>query len=173
MTFSIKATMRAWWAPEHRVSCSRRLWKRLISELDRRGGQRHEAGAFLLGRESDGRLEAIEPIYYDDLDPQAYATGVCVLHGDAFAKLWAICRAKKLSVVADIHTHPSGGFQSISDKANPMVARQGHVAIIVPDFARWPVNQSRMGIYEYRGDHEWVDRSPASCPNFLYSGFWS
>ena len=54
-----------------------------------------------------------------------------------------------------------------------MVARAGHLAIILPDFARWPVAPDRMGIYEYRGDHEWTDRSPARSSRFFYTGFWS
>jgi hypothetical protein len=173
MNFSIIAIIRAWWAPEHRLNCSYARWRSLIAELDRRGERRHEAGVFLLGREWYGRLEVAGAIFYDDLDPHAYDTGVCVLHGDAFAKLWALCRERKLTVVADIHTHPSAGFQSASDKANPMVARAGHIAIIVPDFARWPIPPERMGIYEYSGDHQWIDRSPARSPQFFYTGFWS
>ena len=173
MSFSITATIRAWWAPEHRLSCPHARWKRLVAELDHRGERTHEAGAFLLGFERRGRLEVADVVFYDDLDPDAYATGVCVLHGDAFAKLWALCRARKLSVVADVHTHPGAGFQSLSDRTNPMVARQGHIAIILPDFARWPIVPERMGIYEYRGDHQWTDRSPGRFPRFFYTGLWS
>ena len=36
MTFSIKATIRAWFAPDHRVSCRFHFWKRLVGELERR-----------------------------------------------------------------------------------------------------------------------------------------
>jgi hypothetical protein len=173
MTFSIKATIRAWWAPEHRLSCQYARWKNIVAELERRGGRQHEAGAFMLGIERHGRFEIADAVFYDDLDPNAYATGVCVLHGDAFAKLWGICRQRKLSVVADVHTHPDVGFQSLSDKANPMVARAGHIAIILPNFARWPIAQDRTGVYEYRGDHEWSDRSPTRTPRYFYTGFWS
>jgi hypothetical protein len=116
MIFSLKTTIRAFAAPEHRISCPRKLWNVILRELDRRGKRRHEAGVFLLGRERHGRG---------------------------------------------------------SDKANPMVARQGHIAIIVPDFARWPIAPERMGIYEYCGDHQWIDRSPARFPRFFYTGFWS
>jgi hypothetical protein len=112
-------------------------------------------------------------VYYDDLDANAYSTGVCVLHGDAFSELWARCRAECLTVVADVHTHPDTGFQSHADKTNPMVARAGHIAIIVPDFARWPIRESRMGIYEYQGQYEWINRSPDRARNFFYTGFWS
>lgn len=173
MTFSIKATMREWWAPEHRLTCPSALWCQIVSELERRGERRHEAGAFLLGFEENGRREVKSAIYYDDLDANAYATGVCILHGDAFSVLWARCRANRMTVVADVHTHPQTGFQSLTDKTNPMVARAGHVAIIVPDFARWPIQESRMGIYEYQGQYQWINRSPDRARNFFYTGLWS
>lgn len=173
MIFSITATIRAWLAPEHRLSCHARRWRDIVRELDRRGGRRHEAGVFLLGTSEGDRRVVTDVIYYDDLDPAAYASGVCVLHGDAFAKLWAVCRARGCSVIADVHTHPGAGFQSYSDKTNPMIAREGHIAIIVPDYARWPISLSRLGIYEYRGGHKWTDRSPGRCRSFFYTGFWS
>lgn len=173
MTFSITAIIRAWWAPEYRLSCASRLWHTIVHELDRRGGRRHEAGAFLLGSSRDGRHAVTGVVYYDELDPAAYDSGICVLHGDAFAKLWAICRQRGCSVVADVHTHPGAGFQSSSDRTNPMIARQGHIAVILPDFARWPVAQDRVGIYEYCGDHKWIDRSPKHASSFFYTGFWS
>lgn len=173
MTFSMKAIIRAFWAPDCRLSCTARYWRFVVAELDRRGGQTHEAGAFLLGNVRNGVREVKSAVFYDELDSSAYDSGVCILHGDAFAKLWAICRAKGLTVVADAHTHRGRGIQSRSDKANPMVAREGHVAIIVPDFAHWPIDHRRIGIYEYRGQHEWTDRSPSRVRNFFYVGFWS
>jgi proteasome lid subunit RPN8/RPN11 len=151
------------------------MWEGVVREMERRGEGCHESGAFLLGGERHGQREVREIVFYDDLDPLAYATGVCVLHGDAFAKLWTICRARKLTVVADVHTHPGPGpaIQSPSDKENPMVARQGHIAIIIPDFARCPSEAGPMGIYEYRGQHEWIDRSPRKTPGYFYTGRWS
>lgn len=173
MNSSIKATIRAWWAPSHRITCPTAYWQWVINELDRRGEREHEAGAFLLGVERDGRREIQSAIFYDELDPRAYDTGACILRGDAFAKLWARCRQAGRTVVADIHSHPGSGRQSLIDKTNPMVSRAGHVAIIVPDFARWPIDYSRLGVYEYRGQCEWHDRSPSRVRNFLYTGFWS
>jgi hypothetical protein len=173
MNFSIKATMRAWLTPKRGLVCSSDLWKKIIAELERRGNRRHEAGAFLLGHNLDGRREAREVVFYDDLDPDAYATGVCVLHGDAFAKLWALCRERKLSVVADVHTHGGEAHQSSSDKSNPMVATSGHIAIIVPNFARWPIRRGGLHVYEYRGQHEWTDHSRPTFRRFFYTGLWS
>lgn len=173
MNFSIKAIIRASVAPRHRLSCAKRLWNDILAELECRGDGRHEAGVFLLGKVSGAYREVQLAIFYDDLDSEAYSSGVCVLHGDAFAKLWSLCREKRLTVIADAHTHPGGAFQSPSDKANPMVARPGHIAIIIPNYAQAPVSPKRIRIYEYCGHHNWTDRSPSSSPGFLYIGFWS
>ncbi len=173
MSFSIKALIRGWVAPDCRVICPARRWRWVVGELERRGRHEHETGAFLLGLERGGYLEVADVVFYDELDTEAYSTGICVLHGDAFAKLWAICRAKQLTVVADVHTHPGRAFQSGSDRTNPMVARSGHVAIIVPNFAVSPIPRNQLGVYEYRGEHEWIDRSPSRSKGFFYTGFWS
>ena len=144
-----------------------------MDELYRRSERRHEAGVFLLGRVRGKRREVIDAVYYDELDPRAYATGVCVLHAAAFAKLWAICRERGLTVVGDIHTHGPDVGQSESDRTNPMVAVSGHIAIIVPNLAAPPVSPGAIGIYEDQGNHRWLDCSPRRRGGYLYVGPWS
>ena len=173
MTFSIKATIRAFVAPDHRLSMPKAIWRIMLAELRRRGNGRTEAGAFLLGQIDGERRQVSAIVYYDQLDPGAYASGVCVLHGDAFARLWQHCREHHLTVVADVHTHPAQAFQSGSDRTNPMVAREGHIAIIVPNFAGEPLAQEELGIFEYRGDHKWLNRAEVQAPGFFYHGFWA
>lgn len=172
MDFSLTATIRAFVAPSHRLSCSAGRWRQIVAELERRGGHRHEAGVFLLGVERAGRKRVLDTIFYDDLDPKAYETGICILRGDAFSKLWTVCRERCLTVVADVHTHGGVALQSASDKANPMVAQAGHIAMILPNFARWPIPPARLGIYEYRGNHTWFDRGANAAPGYFYAGLW-
>ncbi len=129
---------------------------RVMAELHRRGHDRHESGAFLLGTRVDGRPVVRDVVYYDELDPSAYDQGICILHGPAFGKLWGVCRERGLEVVADVHTHGGAAWQSDSDRTNPMVAQLGHLALIVPSFARAPVRRSTVGIYEYLGNHAWT-----------------
>jgi hypothetical protein len=97
MAFSLTAIIRAFVAPSHRLRCSPQLWRGIVAKLERRGEGRHEAGAFLLGVDDAGQKEVREAVFYDDLDHHAYDTGVCVLHGDAFARLWSLCREKNRS----------------------------------------------------------------------------
>ena len=173
MISSIKTIIRALVAPHHKIHCSRPLWRELANELFRRGENKHEAGAFLLAEKAGDKARISEIVYYDDLDPNAYASGVCILHAPAFAKLWALCRERNLLVIADIHTHPGAAYQSEADRKNPMVARSGHIAIIAPNFAASPVDPSLIGVFEYQGSHQWMDRSPAKAPRCFYAGIWS
>jgi len=78
-----------------------------------------------------------------------------------------------LTVIADVHTHPGAARQSEADRTNPMVARAGHVAIIVPRYACPPVIGSQLGIYEYRGGHAWQQQHENSTGNFFYTGWFA
>jgi hypothetical protein len=141
--------------PEPILRLARLFWTDLTQELHRRTKGIHESGAFLLGRRSGTDRETTTAIYYDELDPHAYDSGVCVLEAEAFGRLWDRCAALGLSVVADAHVHPVGAGQSRSDRENPMIARPGHLALILPDMAEPPVRLSSIGLYEYLGDHRW------------------
>lgn len=173
MTFSIQATIRALAAPKHRLSCSTGLWRDGLAELGRRGAGRRESGAFLLGRHYGFRRTVERFVFYDDLDPHCLDQGIVVFDGAGFGPLWALCRETGLRVVADVHSHGSGhARQSSLDRDNPMVAHAGHVALIVPDFARRVVAPAQLGVYEYLGEHRWRDQSGPGAGRFFYLGMW-
>ena len=67
--------------------------------------------------------------YYDDLDPGCLVGNIHI-RAAGFSKLWDLCDVESLRVVADIHTHPGASVaQSSIDRANPMIAREGHLAL--------------------------------------------
>jgi proteasome lid subunit RPN8/RPN11 len=131
------------------------LWRRLLQQLRKRGGGKRESGAFLMGKPGSTRISRF--ICYDDLDESALETGIITFHAAGFVKLWGICAREKLKVLADVHTHPSDWTgQSNSDQTHPMIALSGHIALILPDFARNAKSSlTGAGIYEYLGNHEW------------------
>lgn len=143
------------------------LWETLLAELCRRTEGHHESGAFLLGLADDKGRRVTQIVYYDDLDPNAYESGVVIMHAPSFGKLWDLCRESKLSVVADIHIHPEEAFQSFSDRDNPMIAQRGHLALIVPNFACAPMRLETLGFFEYQGAHRWRDLSGKRITRFL------
>jgi len=172
MNFLIAEIISRRLAPQHKVSMSWWTWWWLLIRLRERGQScSRESGAFLLGhRRDDGRLRISEFVLYDDLDPHCLDSGIVRFDGRYFGRLWEICKAKSLSVVADIHVHPSGEGQSISDKDNPMISRPGHIALILPRFARAPVRRHSVGMYRYMGEKRWKNISQDARAAFLHIG---
>lgn len=142
--------------PKQELSCSWILWHRLLRNLRKRGRRRsRESGAFLLGYCHNGHTRIVDFVLYDDLDSSCLNSGIVRFDGSNFGKLWAICRDRKLIVVADIHVHPGGAQQSQSDRDHPMIAREGHFSLILPDFAVGRISRRDIGMYRYLGGKQW------------------
>jgi proteasome lid subunit RPN8/RPN11 len=150
------------------------LWRRVVLQLRRRGAGTRESGAFLLGGNSNTLTCISDFVCYDDLDADAYETGAITFHAAGYAALWEYCRAKKLEVVADVHTHPGIGVrQSPIDQRNPMVPVSGQTAMIVPNFGQtpwWSLNT--VGVYEYLGDFKWRTYEPSQKPRRISLTAW-
>lgn len=129
----------------------RRDWDAMTTELGRRGQGTKEAGAFLLA-DRDGEPRTVtRVVYLDDLDPKCLTGGI-EFDGLAFSKLWDLCDDEQRAVVGDVHTHPTKVVrQSCTDAANPMVARRGHVALIVPNYSVDSVDATEVGVHRYDG----------------------
>lgn len=134
-------------------------WFSLLFSLKRRGQGKRESGAFLVGRKDKGKVSDF--ICYDDLDGRCLDNGIIEFDGKGYVSLWEYCEKNNLSVLADVHTHPGNWVgQSMSDRTNPMIAQQGHLAMIIPRYAKNLFQDlSDVGIYQYKGNHEWSNLS--------------
>ena len=140
--------------------------------MRRRGRGEVESGCLLLGTNLEGRRTVVERMFYDDLDPRCADSGGIYLDFRAFGTAWDRCRETGLQVIADVHTHPGLAFQSGIDARNPAVSIPGHVALIVPDFARDGERLETLGVYEYLGEHRWRHISGAAVAAYLEVGWW-
>lgn len=147
---------------------SRADWHQLIDELGRRGGGAREAGAFLLADQARSRRRVTRVVYLDDLDPACLNGGIH-LDSRAYSKLWDLCENERLVVIGDVHTHPRTGVrQSCIDADNPMIARDGHVALIVPALATRPTRAREVGVHRYDGTGGWTTWTGRPAARRLY-----
>jgi proteasome lid subunit RPN8/RPN11 len=138
----------------------------MIFQLRKWGAGKGESGAFLLGGRHDGRGRVTAYICYDDLDPQALRSGAVTFHAEGYAALWHYCRREKVEVLADVHTHPGESVQQSGiDRTHPMVPVVGHIATILPNYARTPWwSLKAVGVYEYLGNFKWrTHDEPEKC----------
>ena len=118
--------MRAFRSRRARLRIDIEQWHQLMAELGRRGRGQGESGAFLLADSYDRRPRVARVVYFDDLDPHCLDHGDIQLSGFAYSKLWDICSAEHLRVIADVHSHPDRNVsQSPVDRAHPMHAQPG------------------------------------------------
>ena len=145
------------WSGRRRIEIDLDHWQEIGQELGRRslGGSR-EAGVFLLASTEGDARRVVKAVYFDDLDPECLVGNIHI-RASGFSRLWGLCDTEKLRVIADIHTHPGPLVaQSPTDRANPMIAREGHLALIVPHYGTRPVQAKEVGVHEYRGERGWT-----------------
>ena len=116
------------------------------------------------------RARIVDFVLYDDLDPYSLDSGIIRFDGRYFGDLWALCKARSLTVVADIHVHPGGAGQSESDRAHPMISSAGHTALVLPRFAVEPLPPREIGIYQYKGGKRWTTVPAAERRSFFHIG---
>jgi hypothetical protein len=131
-------------------------WFGLIKGLRKKGNGVRESGAFLVAK--TGSMKISKVIFYDDLDPNAFSSGIIVFEGIYHSKLNKLLKEFKGEVIADIHTHPIGCSikQSVSDMNHPMCRLKGHVAFIAPDYATNSfLIPKQCAAYLYKGSFIW------------------
>ena len=132
------------------------LFQALIVDLASAGRNVKESGAFLLGGQVGSRRVVTSYLLYDKVAPQSRSQHDYVAFtAEEMARAWDHCYATGLQVVADVHTHPFGPAQSISDRAHPIVSVAGHVALIVPDFAQGVPQPRDLGVHLFHGAGRW------------------
>jgi proteasome lid subunit RPN8/RPN11 len=134
-----------------------RLYGQLIHDLAASGQGVKESGAFLLGT-NDGRIRKVSSyLMYETIAPvSSREHDYVALTAQEMAAAWDHCSRVGLEVVADVHTHPLGPAQSLSDRAHPMVSVAGHVALIVPQFAMRDPTPAELGVHVFHGDSRWT-----------------
>ena len=133
------------------------LYTHLVQDLAVSGRGVKEAGAFLLGTTAGAARKVKSYLMYDVIAPKSSNEhDYVVLTGEEMAAAWDHCYRVGLEVVADVHTHPMGPGQSVSDRAHPMVSVAGHVALIVPWFAMREPMPIDLGVHVFHGSSRWT-----------------
>lgn len=170
MTFSLRSLISRLFGRPPDLAIPADLWRDLLHGLRLRGGGHRESGAFLLGPKG-GPRRITSIVFYDEIDPAAFSTGIIEIDGGCMADLWRICRQRQETVLADVHTHPGGAGQSESDRMHPIIAEPGHIAMILPRFAFDPIRFNEIGLYRYLGRFKWLSLKPSLlCPTLSIQG---
>jgi len=76
--------------------------------------------------------------------------------------------ARKLNLIAQIHTHPGEAYHSETDDRYPIVDTHGSVSIVVPDFARRSPRVKDWAIYRCLPVKGWVKLSSSQIRKLIH-----
>lgn len=134
----------------------RAVYDALIADLVKSGCGIKESGAFLLGHFDEQKRRVSSYLMYDIVATESSRKHIYVAFtAEEMALAWEHCYATGLQVVADIHSHPMGPGQSVTDRAHPIVSVAGHIALIVPYFAMRKPEPIDLGVHVFEGAGRW------------------
>lgn len=134
----------------------RAIYGTLVTDLAKSGSGIKEAGAFLLGHIVDQDRRVFSYLMYEVIATESSRKHAYVAFtAGEMARAWEHCYATGLQVVADIHTHPLGPGQSVTDRAHPIISVPGHVALIAPFFAMHDPQPVDLGVHVFEGAGRW------------------
>lgn len=138
------------------ISISSELWTRTWTRLRAHGDGQREAACIWAGDSSDHEERVTDVIFLDDLPGvEAFALQHRTTR-KATEALFTQLRDKKLSIIADVHTHPADWVElSWIDRAHPIEYRPGLTAIVLPHYATSSPNLETIGVHVYLGDGQW------------------
>jgi hypothetical protein len=73
----------------------------------------------------------------------------------------------KMSLLAQIHSHPKEAYHSETDDEFPIVATIGGLSIVVPNFAKGNLNHMNWAYYRLSVDAEWSELSESDIDNLI------
>lgn len=145
-----------------RIVLTLELWNETINGLRMRGNGERETACVWAGHRGESEHKVLEVVFLDDLAGVISRELNHRVTMSAIDILFKYLKDKKLSIVADLHTHPHDWVGlSWVDKEHPLEYRMGFLMIVLPNYACGDVSLDNIGVHEYEGDAKWRELLPS------------
>lgn len=123
------------------------------------GNHRLEGVALFAGRELDDVFKIETTIVPKQQSMQLESGLLYAVDSDELHRINVWLYENKMSLAAQIHSHPTDAYHSDTDDAFPIVATVGGLSIVVPDFARGPIEIESWAVYRLSREASWIELS--------------
>lgn len=94
--------------------------------------------------------------------------GVCVtVDGDELHRINVELYENKLSLIAQIHSHPTEAYHSTTDDTYPIATTVGCLSLVVPDFAARPFNLKECAVYRLQPTARWLELTQSEVESLI------
>lgn len=148
----VPETLRNYVVPAHLLSETRDL-------LAEPGAEQMEAVVVWIGTiENDTRAQIVAAVRPGQIAYRSGAGCAVEVPQDALTELISVLPTGHV-VLVRLHTHPGEAYHSEVDDTNMLIAHRGAISIVVPDFARRPLDLNACSINELHPYGRWVELS--------------
>ncbi len=121
------------------------------------GMQRLEGVALFAGHEKEDSFY-IEKTIIPKQKAYSLESGLLyAIPGDELHRINVMLYENNMSLVAQIHSHPTRAYHSATDDAYPVITTVGGISIVVPNFASGPVSITNWAVYRLSIDNYWTE----------------
>lgn len=94
--------------------------------------------------------------------------GVCVtVDGRELHRINVWLHGRGLTLVAQLHSHPTEAYHSGTDDTYPIATTTGSLSLVIPDFASAPFSLEACAVYRLMPPRGWVELSPGEVVGLI------
>jgi hypothetical protein len=122
------------------------------------------------GRRREGALETVDVL--DFITPEQTlmrgpdGVGLTV-DGDELFRINTELYRRRLILVGQIHSHPAEAYHSRTDDEYAVVTIPGGLSVVVPDFAKEPLEIATAAVYRLSAAGKWREVAPTAAERLL------
>lgn len=139
------------------VSVPRTAVATLHDHLRKVGCHGHEGMGLWVGVRQDGHFTVRDAVIPAQRHIRT-AEGVCVvMDADELHRLNVWLFKNRLTLLAQIHSHPGRAYHSKMDDETSVATAVGCLSLVVPDFAAAPFDLGRTAAYRLDAEGRWIE----------------
>jgi hypothetical protein len=123
-------------------------------------GEMYCEGIGLWVGRADGNTFQVYNTYIPEQTALFTESGVCVVvQGDALHKLNVWLYEHEMTIIAQLHSHPTEAYHSDTDDTFPIATAAGSLSLVAPDFARAPFALEDYAVFRLLPNQGWMELS--------------
>lgn len=127
----------------------------------------YEGLLLLVGLAADDAFNVTE-VWIPQQRGQRTPDGICVVvDADEMHRVNMTLFNRGLTLIAQIHTHPTDAYHSSTDDEYALATTVGSFSLVIPDFASRPFSFADTAVYRLTSDGLWQEVAPADVQNIF------
>jgi hypothetical protein len=139
----------------HRIRVPRSVVRDVHADLRLAGRNYREAVGFWAGIQIESVFDVRTGYVPKQIAGEVDGGSLVMIDGDELFRMNVWLHARRLTLIAQVHSHPTDAYHSDTDDEYPVMSRVGGLSIVVPDYAAADFDLGTAAVYRLGREGEW------------------